>query len=182
VTQALNEFSRQGYFIQTFWGLNGKVLGALYEGDGARAWGHVEREAPLVKSAALTRMQITRVLFGWLQGIAAFGAGKTAETKKAIKGLEAENVPWSLGLATILSGMLAQREGESAKAAFLLATGAERLETVGVLLYAAAARRRKAELLPEGERAAALREADAWFSKRGVKNPETFVKSLLPPA
>jgi eukaryotic-like serine/threonine-protein kinase len=182
VTQAISEFSREGYFIQTFWALNGKVLGALYEGDGARARGYVERDAALVKAAGLTRLQITRVLWGWLQGITALASGKREEAKKVIKALEAEAIPWSVGLATLLSGMLARAGGETERAMFLLQTGAERLETVGVQLYGAAARRRRAELLPEGERAAALADADAWFTKRGVKAPEKFVGSLLPRA
>ena len=182
VSQALAEFNRDGYFIQTFWGLNGRVLAALYEGEGARARGYVERDAPHIKSTGLVRLQITRVLWGWLQGITALASGKREDAKKAIKALESEGIPWSVGLATLLSGMLAQAGGETERAMFLLQTGAERLETVGVHLYGAAARRRRAELLPEAERAAAIAEADAWFSGRGVKAPEKFIASLLPRA
>src|SRR5688572_30853519 len=56
----------------------------------------------------------------------------------------------------------------------LLQTGAEELEAIGAGMYAAAARRWRAELLPPEEQPAQRAAADAWFAQRGVKNPARF--------
>jgi serine/threonine protein kinase len=180
VTEALSQFSRGGYFIQHFWGMHGRVMAALYTGAHAHSRQLLEADAPLVKKSGLMRIQIARVLFAWLDGTTAIAANKSEALKKAIKALDAEQVPWSRGMATILSSVVAHQHGETARAQSMLATGAEQVEAVGAVMYAAAARRCRAQLMPPETKQAELAAADAWFTQRGVKNPAHFVAAILP--
>ncbi len=180
VSEALSQFSRGGYFIQHFWGMHGRVMAALYTGSGAYSRQLFEADVPAIKKSGLLRIQIARVLFAWLDATSALAAKQIEPVKKAMKQLESEGLPWSRGLATILSGMVAQQEGQTARAASLLSSGAEQIDAVGASLYATAARRARAQLLPPEEKTAALTVADAWFTSRGVKDPSRFSSALLP--
>ena len=180
VSEALSQFARGGYFIQHFWGMHARVMSALYTGSGAYSRQLFEADVSAVKKSGLLRIQIARVLFAWLDATSAMAAKQREPVKRAVKVLEGEGLPWSRGLATILNGMMAQQEGQTARAVSLLSTGAEQVDAVGASLYATAARRVRAQLLPPDEKVAALSAADAWFTSRGVKDAARFSSALLP--
>ena len=180
VAEALSQFSRGGYFIQHFWGMHGRVMAALYAGHSAEARKLVEADASAVKKSGLMRIQIARVLWAWLDGTTAIAVRKGDAVRKAVKALEAEQLPWSRGLAAILAAALAHQNGEGARVQSMLSTGAEQVEAVGAVMYAAAARRSRALLLPINEQRTELAAADAWFTQRGVKNPARFANAILP--
>ena len=155
-------------------------MAALYAGAGAQSRQLFEHDASAVKKSGLMRIQIARVLWAWLDGTTAIAAKKTEAAKRAIRALELEQIPWGRGLATMLGGVLAHQKGEAARAQSMLSTGAEQVEAVGAVMYAAAARRFRAQLLAPEVRVTELAAADAWFSQRGVKVPAQFAAGILP--
>jgi len=54
------------------------------------------------------------------------------------------------------------------------------LETVDCNLYAAAARRRKGEILGSPEGQDLIAEADQWMKENGIINPEKMTNLLAP--
>ncbi len=180
VTDALAHFSRGGYFIQHFWGMHGRVLAALYVGAHALSRQLFESDAAAVKKSGLMRVQLVRVLWAWLDGTTGIAAKKPDAVKRAIKALELEGLAWSRGLASILLGVVSAQNGEIARAQSLLSTGAEQVDAVGATLYAAAARRCRAQLLSADEGQVEREAADGWFTQRAVKNPGRFVAAILP--
>ncbi len=175
IAEALSQFSRGGYFIQHFWGMHGRVMASLYSGDVAGARRTCEADAPLVKASGLMRIQIARVLWAWLDGTTALAVNDGEVVHRAIRAMEKEQIPWSQGMASLLSAALARRAGENARAQSLLSSGAEQLDALGASMYAAAARRARAVIAN-----AELGAADAWFTARGVKDPARFAFAVLP--
>ncbi|MBX7098907.1 MAG: serine/threonine-protein kinase PknK [Myxococcaceae bacterium] len=180
VRAALSSFTRGGYFLQHFWGFHGVVLAFLYQGDARGARARFEEEVRRVKSSGLLRIQITRVIYLYLDGATALGSGQLPGAVSAARQLEAEGIAWASGLASVLRGAVASLEGDTARSSGYYTSGAQQLEAIGARLHASAARLASAALLPPDAQGPAKEQELRWFAERGVKEPERFARALLP--
>src|SRR5258708_28585568 len=93
---------------------------ALYEGDGAAAYGRLEQDArALKKSFLLRRHQYMRAMTAFVRGRAAIASGSSvgaaperrsrrlAEARRLARRLEREGVAWIAPLAAILTASIA---------------------------------------------------------------------------
>jgi hypothetical protein len=85
--------------------------------------------------------------------------------------VERERTPWGLALARLVRAGIAATRSQSQEAVRLLVQTEGELEGLDMALYAAAARRRRGQLLGGDEGAALVSEADAWMAGQDVKNP-----------
>src|SRR5262249_15210088 len=102
------------------------------------------------------------------------------EARRCIRRIARGGMEWSDVAAMFLTGGLEALEGETARAIRTLEDAETRLREVDLLPFAAAAQRRRGELIGGGEGGALVAEADAWFASRGAKRPDRVSAMLLP--
>jgi eukaryotic-like serine/threonine-protein kinase len=182
VEDALGTFSRAGYFTQHMWGLQGRMLAALYAGEGALARELYARDLPKLHASGLFRVQFVRVLTGWLSALGPLATGlrESEPVERSIRALEKEQLAWGNGLARLLRAGLLAKSGRRAEASSALAAGAALLDASGVPLFAAAARRWRGVLIGGLDGAALTQQADRWLGERTVASPIAFSRMLCP--
>jgi len=94
--------------------------------------------------------------------------------------IERERTPWGLTLARLVRAGIAATRSEPEEAVRLLQHTEEELEGLDMALYAAAARRRRGELLGGEEGRSLVEAADAWMSGQDIKNPARMADMLAP--
>jgi eukaryotic-like serine/threonine-protein kinase len=94
--------------------------------------------------------------------------------------VERERTPWGLALARLVRAGIAATRSQTHEAVRLLVQTEEELEGLDMALYAAAARRRRGQLLGGDEGAVLIAEADAWMAGQDVKNPARMADMLAP--
>lgn len=175
---ALQGFSKAGYFAQHLWGYFGEIAALLYEGRHAEAVAREKAEWPKIRESGMLRIQLTRVLVGYLRGQLAVldPTLPSHEAAKLGRLLEGEGLGWATGLARLLHGAAAARDGQTAQALEQLDEGARLLEAAGAVTHAVAARRAAGQL-----RGALVQsdEAEAWLRERGVREPEKFARAFF---
>ena len=93
--------------------------------------------------------------------------------------LEREGMPCPCAYAHMIRGALAALDGDSPRAAILLAEAIERFEAVNMRLCSASVRRRLGELTG-GERGQAdITRADQWMSDQKIQNPACMASMIL---
>ena len=175
---ALQGFSKSGYFAQHLWGYLAEIAALLYQGRVAEAVAREKAEWPKIRDSGMLRIQLTRVLVGYVRGQVTLldPLLPSVETTKLARLLEGEGLGWASGLARLLHGGAAARDGQTAKALEHLDEGARLLDEAGAATHAVAARRAAGQL-----RGALVQsdEADEWLRSRGVKKPELFARAFF---
>jgi hypothetical protein len=184
----MERWSRQGFHVQHMNRIHDEAQIDLYMGDSLSAWKRLSENWPAVRRAHLLRVQQVRVFLTHLRGrcaLALAGAGHSVVemlrwADSDARALSREGVPWAAALAVLLDAGVWWGQGDGERAAGLFAEAAERLEAVAMRLYAAAARRRRGELVggPAGQKLMA--DADAWMTGQGVRCVERMTALLAP--
>jgi len=189
--RAIESWSHGGYFVQHWYEMLGQVECALYAGNAVKAWSYLDSHWRNLKDSLLLRIQIILINSFYLRSrcaIAAAGEGeartdpqrllKTAE--KSARRIESERVPWGDALALLLRAGIASSRGETQAAISLFGSAADDLKAVDMSLHAAAARRRRGELLGADEGRKLVETADEWMAGQGIGNPGRLSAMLAP--
>jgi hypothetical protein len=184
--QTIELCARHGYHLQRYHALIAEVLAALYRGEGRRAWQAINNFWNLVSRPLLLRLQHP---FLWMHSVRAQGAlgaarvllGSPAGHKEAMgllrsadrdaRKIERADQPWSNALAMNVRAGLASCRGKADEAAARAADAEKRFQAVDMLLYAAAARRRRGQILGGAEGQSLVAAADEWMAGQDIKNP-----------
>jgi hypothetical protein len=189
VAGALGKWHAEGFHLQHFWALHARVEIALYRGDPATAWTLLQDARRGLRRSLLLRVQSLRL---WLRQTRARAALALAahdptasERLLAIARAEAraiarERTPWGAGMASLIGGLLLEREGDAERAAAKLDDAATRLDAAHMVVYAAAARRARGRVAGPESGAPAVRDAEALMRVRGVHDPARFAALLAP--
>jgi hypothetical protein len=164
---------------------------ALYSGEGPAASEGVGKQMR-ASARALERF----VQMGFIRGIdsrarrrLAMAAHTTdaAERDELLRGAEGhasailrERTHWGDPLALLLRASVAATRGETARALPLLESAEVGLTVAEMALHAAAARRRRGELVGGETGRGLVAAADAWMAGQGIKNPERMAAMLAP--
>lgn len=187
---ATRAWSQQGFHLQHFWDLLSRGDISLYVRDGRVAYGELMGRWTALARSLLLRVQIDAVLSYSLRGrcaLAAAAQSSGAERRRLLRDadrsarrLERERVAYSTALAGLLRAGAASLRGERLRAAKLyeLADGA--LNAVDMSLHAAAARRRRGEILGGEQGGALVSAADEFARSRGITRPERMAAVLAP--
>jgi hypothetical protein len=183
---------RQQYCFQHWWAMLARLKIDFYCGRGRAAWEYLSGEWGPLRRSLFMYAQYVKILTLYYRGCAALlfaedGHVHIRERKRLIRTAERdaatlarEKTPWGLGFALLVrAGVVAQR-GNAQDAARLLEDAETTLESADMVLYAAAARRRRGELTGGNEGRALITEADAVMSRQEVRNPARMAAMLAP--
>ncbi len=187
-------WSQEGFHMQHFMQLTGRVETALYRGDGTAGWSLMLTEwKPLVRSQILRVVEITRCE-AWhlrcraaLAAAVAWGPGSpdgrkvVKQLKKFIRVLDRETFPWARPWALLIKAGLATLEGKKNEALDHLIAAAPACDTYHLDFFAAVSRRRRGQLLgPERGGDRFIEEADKWMKEQGIEKPARMAETAAP--
>jgi eukaryotic-like serine/threonine-protein kinase len=192
--QTMSQWSREGYHVQHNDALWAAVQIELYRGDGAAAWGLIDRSWPALRRSLLLRVQFIRTAMHFLRARAALAAavavrrsspGKArsllAIARRAARRLDRERMPCPTAYARLIRGAVAAIEGDPSRAVPRLTAAVACFEAVDMRLCAAAARRRLGEFLGGTRGQEEIDRADRWMSQEQIKNPANMVAMIVTP-
>jgi hypothetical protein len=180
VSEAIGHWPRNEFYIQHWWSLIANVEIFLYEGQGETAWELITREWPKLKRSFLMRIQYIRIETLYHRGAAALAvAGASSVRRQRLlkvaeedaRRIRRENMEWANPLAQVIDAGVAASRGNRVHAADLLREAEAGFEKAEMALYAAAARRRRGELIGGSDGQALIDSADDWMSRQRVRNP-----------
>jgi hypothetical protein len=94
--------------------------------------------------------------------------------------IEREKMPWANPLAQLIRAGLASSNGTIEDAIRRLGIAEQSFEEAGMALYAAAACRRRGELLGGSSGPTLVEAADTWMASQRIRNPERMTAMLAP--
>jgi hypothetical protein len=103
-----------------------------------------------------------------------------AEVLRIAKRLTAEQMAWTLPLASLLSAGVQHRRGQLDATRAELERAAAGFEAVDMHLHAAAARARLAPLLGGAEGSALRVKAEGFFAEQSVVDPAAMTRMIAP--
>jgi hypothetical protein len=177
---ALARWTRQGFHLQHLNGTLAQVQVDLYEGAGERALETISSHWDAMGRSMLMTVQQIRVRATHLRGCAAIVTGAWGRAEGDARLLEREDAPWASALALTLRAGIAGHQGRRKQGMELFARAGDALAACDMALYAAAARRRSAQLRDDAESQGAIGSLDAWMSERHIKNPLHLGRMLAP--
>ena len=189
---ARERWSQEGFHLNHYLQLIGRVEIALYRGDPQAAWAAIDEAWPEVVGAQLLRIQVTRceALHLRCRGAlaAAVAAGRDTPLarrlqrvmRKALRRLRRQAHPWARPWASLASAGAESFDGNREAAIDHLVAAAAAFESRQMALYAAVSRRRRGQLVgaPDGSRF--ITEADAWMTEQGIREPERMADAVAP--
>ena len=192
VRRAMSPWAEKPFYLQHYEGLYAQGTIDLYAGDGAAAWKRVQHQWPDLKSSQLLAVQQLRLEVLFLRGRSAMAAALSgaeglpsadrlvAEAEAAARRIERAGMAWSDPLAAVLHAGVARQRGQRDAAIDLLGEAVSQLDLQDMRLYAASARRRRAQLVGGRDGDAAVAQADHWFQGQGVRNPAAMARLFAP--
>ena len=184
-------WSKLDFYLQHYYELLAQTHIDLYLGDGASAHARVAEVWPKLERSMLLRIQAIRGEALFLRGRAALAAAwaaddaggarraLVAEAEAARRRLDKQNMPGAPGLADVLGAGLSRLSGDDETAVTLLARAESRFQTSDMALMAAAARRRRGELLGGSGGDRLVAESERWMTSQTIKNPPALTGLML---
>ena len=201
--RAMEPWAPKPFYLQHYEALFAHVTVDLYEGKGSSAWRRVQRDWPELKRAHLLNVQQLHLEALFFRGRAALSAAAhgdagpcgdpsiddwdlpptsalLAEASACAARMDREKMGWALPLAAVLRAGVACQGGRADEAIAHLGDAVAALDLQDMRLYAAAARRRRGELIDGKEGRGAVERAEAWFLSQGVCDPEAMTELFAP--
>ena len=179
-TKAVRLWSLRGRAAEPLFTIEALVNIALYAGDDAAAWKHIERMWPEVESSLFIRQHNSRIMAHYLRARAALAVGRLDVARRDIRLLRRLAGPVSAPLAHLLGGVAAWQAGDASAADAELARADEGLDAAGLTLLAASARRWRGRIRGGDEGAALVSAAEDLAKERGARAPARFLALLAP--
>jgi hypothetical protein len=107
-------------------------------------------------------------------------AKRLREAEADLSALIASKMPWAQALALLLSSGVCAAKKDAHAALEAANAAAQAFTRGGMLFHAAIARRREGQLLGGSAGAQLVRDADAWLTARGVRDPERVAAVFAP--
>ncbi len=189
VEQAIRRWSQRGFHIQHLWAMVGRMEIALYRQESREAYRILHEAWPALKRSLNLRIQ--QPLVGCLHHRArcalAVAAESPAEAPRLLRDSETEcrrmerhGTPYGNAMAMLVRAGIAATRGRRDKAAALSASSESALRAADMMLYAAAAERRRGEITAGAEGARLIDSADDWMSRQRIRNPARMTAMLAP--
>jgi hypothetical protein len=178
-----------GYHLQHYLQLLSRIQIDLYAGEATAAWARMEAEWVLLRRSLMRRVQMTRVESTHMRGRCALAMAALAPVQAArylriasrsSRKLRRERATWSVALGLLLDAAIMTLRGRPDRAITLLEEAEDQLEHVDMPLFAAAAQRRRGQLVSGLEGREIIRRADMAMNDRGIVNPAAVTGMLVP--
>lgn len=186
--EALQRWSRKGFFAQHLLGMVSRAEALLYKGDGAGARRFLaEQEAPYRKSR-LNRIQYGYIQFLYSRARAALLAASQQRwdpkllrsAEKDARLLSRENRRDALGMASVIRAGLAHARGIEDQTVKHLSDAIGLFEAMEMELHAAAASRALGRIHGGDDGRERSHNAELAFQARSVANPAQLAAALVP--
>jgi len=189
--QIVESLSRKAFTNPHYWAMIAGGEIALFEEDAEGVWNLLLNQWPAFKRSGLIRLQFYRIEALHVRarsGLASAAQSRQPRERKAFlrsaerdaRLIEREAAPWALPLAKIARAGIAATRRQLNEAAQLVGSVEQEFLNRDMALYAAAARRRRGELLGGEEGRALVEAADAWMAGQEIKNPARMTAMLAP--
>jgi hypothetical protein len=184
LAEAMQSWSHEGFHRQHYNWLLAQANIELYNGNGPAAYQLVDAKWQELRRSLLLRIQVLRLEAFFLKArtiLASSEADRQLQVAEALATrIAREKMHWSDPLALLIHSGIANLRGQTDKARALLREAAGRFETAEMNYFAAAARRQLGSLSGSGEGIRLVREADAWMTEHGIRNPARFTNMWSP--
>jgi hypothetical protein len=183
VRQAMAAWPERGFSLQRYRAKVAEANIELYAGAGPAAYDLVVRQWGALRRSFLMRIQYLRGDAYFLRARCAVASSRVEEAARFARKLDAERMPWTSVLASLVWAGVAGGRGDRAGTIAHLRVALERAEAVDMRLHAEVARLRLGALLGAhdgGEGAALSEKARGWMADQGVVRPERIAAMLAP--
>lgn len=184
VREAISRWPTDSFYLQHWWALIVHLEIALYKGDAARAWQLVNAHWKALRRSLLLNLQYVRVESRYHRALAALAlASQDARRRKSLqrialedaRRIERERLPWGEPLVRLI------RAAVDPDAAIAHLSAAEATaKQADMRLFAAAARRRRGEVIGGSEGGTLIAEADAVMRAQAIMFPDRMTAILSP--
>ncbi len=191
IVEGLAKWSQQGFQLQHYWELQGKVSCDLYVGDGRTGLDRLTARWPVMARSLVLRIQFIRVQAHYLRGRARVATAVRllpADPERAqlltdaagdVRVILSEDRRWSTPIGQLLEAGIAAARSDVPRAMVLLDQAERGLAAADMKLHAMCARRRRGEL--EGSTGRTLtQEADDWMDTQRIKDPRRMTAMFAP--
>jgi eukaryotic-like serine/threonine-protein kinase len=188
VRQALQEWSRQGFYLQHFFSLVAQTEISLYCGDYRNGWDLLNAQWSELERSLILNIQVLNIESLHLRARSTLAAAtvmldsnrllKTAE--RIVAQIEREQMLYGNAFAALIRAGIAATRAKQREAIELLIKAEHDFEQADMALYAIAARRRRGELLGGSVGDELVRIADEWMRAQNIKNPSSMANMLAP--
>ncbi|MBI4750745.1 MAG: protein kinase [Acidobacteria bacterium] len=179
----------QGRFgAQDNWKLLGKAEIGLYSSNPGPAWAEILRQWPQLKRAGVLSHQMGFIQSFQFQARVALAMAqnqrkassflKLAETNA--RQIQNEKMLFAEGWAELIFAGIEATRGRTVETLKYLHSAENKLAEADMKLYAAAACRRRGELLANDEGKALIQQSEAWMIEQEIKNPARMADMLVP--
>jgi hypothetical protein len=190
--RARSEWKADGFLLPHCWLLVGEAHLAFYTADAAGALACVEEAWPRFRAAGLTRVGVLRVQFWQLSAVSALMAARRVRTahhwskarkllcqaRHAATHLQAEGIIWAKPLALLAHAAIDAENQNDESATNRLTVAIATFDSLGMRLYAAAARARLGALIGGSGGHSLIAEAHATFEREGVQKVQCMLDLL----
>jgi hypothetical protein len=191
IKEVMAHWPQQQFYVQHYWQLIGETEIELYCGNGEAAYQGVLDRWRALKKSLLMYVQFAHLESLHLRARSALAAAAMAKENSRAQELlniaerdaakiEREKMAWNYGLIGLIRAAICAQRGNQEKALEQLLTAERALQAADMALYAAAARRRRGQLLGGQEGAALIAETDRWMSEQLIKCPDRITDMLAP--
>jgi len=160
---------------------------SLYAGRADEGWERLESEWTKTRRSSAFRFQIIRLELRHLRARLAVAAaagpaapGRLQTAAAEARAIEREAMAWADPLAMLIRAALAAQRGAPAEAVSVLEAAERRFEAADMAPSAAAARRRRGQLLGGEKGRALIASADAAIAAMGARRPDRIADVLAP--
>jgi eukaryotic-like serine/threonine-protein kinase len=184
VREAISRWPSDSFYLQHWWAFIVSIEIALYQGDAARAWEVVTANWNALRRSLLLNVQYIRVESRYHQALAALAlASQDARRRPSLQRIalrsaqriEQEQLHWGAPLARLIRAAVEPRAAVShlrlAEASF---------HNADMKLFAAAARRRRGQLIGGSDGRALIADADAVMRAQAILCPDRMTAILSP--
>jgi hypothetical protein len=181
-------WSQTGFQMQHRYALCTQVEIELAQGRAREAHARIEDRWRVVEGSMLLQIRQQRIETYSARAraaVAAADAGLDPARTLAIaarhaKKIVGEELAYAVGQGLLVQAAVAHARGQRDDAAALLGQAIERLESTGMEMHAAVARRRLGELTGGDEGRRLCARADGWLTTAGVVDRDAIVRMLAP--
>ncbi|MCW5892042.1 MAG: protein kinase [bacterium] len=175
--EALGRWTQRAFNLHHLYAARIEAMCDLYDGDARAAAGRLAAIARPLRRSGLTRVPLPRVDAAVLGARIALAAGTEGVARTGARRLAREGRADATAHAIAIGAALAQRRGESGRAAEAYRRAAAAYRSAGMEVYASCADRRRGEALGD---AAAVRAADDRLRTLGIADPVRWASVYVP--
>lgn len=183
---AIAEWGRDGFHVQTYFDLIASTHIHLYRGDAAQAWQHIQAEWKPLARSMMRHVDMVRLDTSALRAKAATAAALDGDTeaetaaRKANRELRDSKLPWARAIGQLTTAALLGSAGELDAQRAALEAAIVGFRGAQMRLYLATAQRKLGRLLGGDEGGRLLQRGNQGYTERGIVCPDAFERMIAP--